>query len=49
MSDDYKQQVFALLKSIETGDPKPLAYINPVNKIVHAVHSSSNSTPVPWS
>src|SRR5258708_31460225 len=26
---DYRQQVTELLKSIETGDSKPLAYINP--------------------
>src|ERR1700693_791174 len=35
MSNDYKQQVVELLKSIETGDPKPLAYINPDKYIQH--------------
>jgi predicted SnoaL-like aldol condensation-catalyzing enzyme len=35
MSTDYKQQVVELLKSIETGDPKPLAYINPDKYIQH--------------
>jgi predicted SnoaL-like aldol condensation-catalyzing enzyme len=35
MSNDYKQQVGELLKSIETGDPKPLAYIKPDKYIQH--------------
>jgi predicted SnoaL-like aldol condensation-catalyzing enzyme len=35
MSNDYKQQVAELLKSIETGDPKPLTYINPDKYIQH--------------
>jgi predicted SnoaL-like aldol condensation-catalyzing enzyme len=30
-----KQQVFELLKSIETGDPAPVAYINPAKYIQH--------------
>src|SRR5229473_8145704 len=34
MTDD-KQRVTALLKSIETGDSKPLAYINPNKYIQH--------------
>lgn len=29
MPNNYKQQVTSLLKSIETGDQKPVAYINP--------------------
>lgn len=29
MSNNYKQQVTSLLKSIETGDQKPVAFINP--------------------
>jgi predicted SnoaL-like aldol condensation-catalyzing enzyme len=32
---DHKQQVVELLKSIETGDSKPLAYINPHKYIQH--------------
>ncbi len=32
---NYKQQVVELLKSIESGDPKPLAYINPDKYIQH--------------
>jgi predicted SnoaL-like aldol condensation-catalyzing enzyme len=32
---DPKQQVVELLKSIETGDPKPLGYINPNKYIQH--------------
>ena len=32
---DHKQQVVDLLKSIETGDPKPVAYINPDKYIQH--------------
>lgn len=32
---DHKQQVAELLKSIETGDHKPLAYINPNKYIQH--------------
>jgi predicted SnoaL-like aldol condensation-catalyzing enzyme len=32
---DHKQQVVELLKSIETGDRKPLAYINPDKYIQH--------------
>jgi predicted SnoaL-like aldol condensation-catalyzing enzyme len=31
----HKQQVVELLKSIETGDPKPLTYINPNKYIQH--------------
>jgi predicted SnoaL-like aldol condensation-catalyzing enzyme len=31
----HKQQVVELLKSIETGDPKPLIYINPNKYIQH--------------
>ena len=32
---NYRQQVLELLKSIETGDCKPLAYINPDKYIQH--------------
>src|ERR1700694_580874 len=32
---NYKQQVVELLKSIETGDSKPIAYINPDKYIQH--------------
>jgi predicted SnoaL-like aldol condensation-catalyzing enzyme len=32
---DYKHIVIALLRSIETGDPKPIAYINPGKYIQH--------------
>lgn len=32
---ERKQQVVDLLKSLETGDPKPLAYINPAKYIQH--------------
>src|SRR5258708_24004654 len=32
---NYKQQVVELLKSIETGDSKPLAYINPNKYVQH--------------
>ncbi len=32
---DHKQQVVALLKSIETGDSRPIAYINPDKYIQH--------------
>ncbi len=35
MSANYKQQVVDLLKSIETGDQKPAAYINPNKYIQH--------------
>ena len=35
MSDDQKQQVVALLKSIETGDSRPVGYINPGKYIQH--------------
>lgn len=35
MSDSNKQQVVALLKSIETGDPKPVASINPNKYLQH--------------
>ena len=31
----YKQQATELLKSIETGDSKPLTYINPTKYIQH--------------
>ena len=31
----YKQQAAELLKSIETGDSKPLTYINPAKYIQH--------------
>lgn len=33
--NQYKQQVVELLKSIETGDPKPVSYINPNKYIQH--------------
>ena len=32
---DHKQQVVQLLKSIETGEPQPIAYINPGKYIQH--------------
>src|SRR5262245_57453970 len=32
---ERKQQVIDLLKSLETGDPKPIAYINPNKYIQH--------------
>src|SRR3989441_9222123 len=32
---NYKQQVVELLKSIETGDSKPIAYINPNKYVQH--------------
>lgn len=35
MSNNYKQQVTSLLKSIETGDQKPVAYINSNKYIQH--------------
>jgi predicted SnoaL-like aldol condensation-catalyzing enzyme len=35
MSSNQKQQVVELLKSIETGDTKPVAYINPNKYIQH--------------
>ena len=35
MSQNPKQRVTALLKSIETGDPAPVAYINPNKYIQH--------------
>jgi predicted SnoaL-like aldol condensation-catalyzing enzyme len=35
MSSNQKQQVIELLKSIETGDSKPVAYINPNKYIQH--------------
>jgi predicted SnoaL-like aldol condensation-catalyzing enzyme len=35
MSSDRKRQVVELLKSIETGDPKPLASVNPDKYIQH--------------
>jgi len=35
MSNKYKQHVIDLLKSIETRDPKPVAYINPDKYIQH--------------
>jgi len=31
----HKQQVIEFLKSLETGDPKPLSYINPERYIQH--------------
>src|SRR5260370_41493001 len=34
---DYRQQVTELLKSIETGDSNPLAYINPHKYIQHTL------------
>ena len=35
ITSNYKQQVVELLKSIETGDSRPLAYINPDKYIQH--------------
>ncbi len=35
MNLSNKKKVVALLKSIETGDPKPVSYINPENYIQH--------------
>ena len=35
MSSTYKQQVVELLKSIETGDAKPVGYVNPNKYIQH--------------
>ncbi len=35
MHSNYRQHVVDLLKSIETGDPTPVAYINPNNYIQH--------------
>jgi len=35
MSINYKNQVVDLLKSIETGNPEPVAYINPAKYIQH--------------
>src|ERR1700733_6009994 len=35
MPNDHKQQVAELLKMIEIGDPKPIAYINPDKYIQH--------------
>jgi hypothetical protein len=35
MSSDRKRQVVELLKSIETGDPKPLASVSPDKYIQH--------------
>jgi len=35
MSSKYKQKVVSLLKSIESGDPKPVGYINPNQYIQH--------------
>src|ERR1700675_141261 len=35
MPSAYKQQVIELLTSMETGDEKPLAYINPNRYIQH--------------
>lgn len=35
MSTNYKPQVTELLKSIETGDAKPVGYINPAKYIQH--------------
>ncbi len=35
MSNNHKQQVVELLKSIETGDPKPVGYIHPGKYIQH--------------
>lgn len=35
MASHQKEQVVELLKSIETGDPKPVAYINPNKYIQH--------------
>lgn len=35
MTTNYKPQVAALLKSIETGDPGLVAYINPTKYIQH--------------
>ena len=32
---NYKQQVVELLKSFETGDSKPIAYINPNKYVQH--------------
>src|SRR5690349_830062 len=34
-NSNYKQQVVELLKSIETGDPQPVGYINPNKYIQH--------------
>src|ERR1700674_3913610 len=34
---NYKQQVVELLKSIETGDSKPIAYINPNKYVQHTL------------
>lgn len=35
MAPHQKEQVVELLKSIQTGDPKPVAYLNPGNYIQH--------------
>lgn len=35
MSDNYKQEIVSLLKSIETGDSQPAGYINPDKYIQH--------------
>jgi predicted SnoaL-like aldol condensation-catalyzing enzyme len=39
MSSNQKEQVGALLKSIETGDAKPVAYINPNKYIQHNLNA----------
>jgi hypothetical protein len=35
MSTNYKQRSVDLLNALETGDPKPFAYINPTKYIRH--------------
>lgn len=35
MAINHKQQIVDLLKSIETGDPKPVSYINPKKYVQH--------------
>jgi predicted SnoaL-like aldol condensation-catalyzing enzyme len=46
VTTDHKQQVIELLKSIETGDSKPLAYINPNKYIQHNLAVADSLTGV---
>ena len=38
MTPDREQQLVDLLKNIETGDPKPVAYVNASKYIPHSDH-----------
>ena len=46
MTDNCKRQVIELLKSIETGDARPIAYFNPGTYIRHNLTGTSEVSPL---